>query len=149
MQNISRENAIKLINDIRDTIQKEIDLAEYFETFFLENSVEQNELKTDVQGVTNGFLSEILFVITGYNVEICGEVEKLFPCPCCGLRTLTEVYDPFEGTGYDICPYCNWEDDGTTETNDYRSINRGSIEDYRNNIRKNYNRYYINKWFEK
>ena len=44
-----------------------------------------------------------------------GEREDLFPCPCCGLRTLTERFHPMEGTGYDICPYCNWEDDGTTE----------------------------------
>lgn len=30
-----------------------------------------------------------------------------FPCPCCGERIL-------ESRGmYDICPICDWEDDGT------------------------------------
>jgi hypothetical protein len=31
----------------------------------------------------------------------------LFPCPCCGYRTLEE---PASGT-FDICPICYWEDD--------------------------------------
>ena len=64
---------------------------------------------------------------------------ELFPCPCCGLRTLTETFNPSEGTGYDICPFCNWEDDGTTDIKKYRSINKGSIEDYRKKILKKYN----------
>lgn len=31
-----------------------------------------------------------------------------FQCPCCGCFTLGEV------GGYNICPVCFWEDDGTT-----------------------------------
>jgi hypothetical protein len=31
-----------------------------------------------------------------------------FQCPCCYYFTLDEV------GGYDICPVCFWEDDGTT-----------------------------------
>ncbi|MDE5781345.1 MAG: hypothetical protein K2I03_07670 [Lachnospiraceae bacterium] len=42
------------------------------------------------------------------------------------LIILTEEYNLDEGTGYDICPYCNWEDDGSTDINVYRSVNRGS-----------------------
>lgn len=146
---ISREKAIKLISEIRDIIEKEVELSKYFGNIFIERSEEKIELETDIQGVSNGFLSEILCVIIGYDIEVCGEVERLFPCPCCGLRTLTEIYNPSEGTGYEICPYCNWEDDGTTDIKAYRSINKGSIEDYRKNIQKNYNKYYINKWFQK
>lgn len=65
-----------------------------------------------------------------------GERDGLYPCPCCGLRTLTERFDPMEGTGYDICPYCKWEDDGTTEkdADAYKSINRGSMSDYRKRL---------------
>ena len=48
----------------------------------------------------------------------------------------------------DICPYCNWEDDGTLDANAYRSINRGSIADYRQKIQENFNQYYINKWIK-
>ncbi len=147
--NISRENAIKLISDIRKINKKEIDLKNYFGDDFLENNMEETDLDIEVQGVSNGFLSEILCMVIGQNIEIYGDVEKLFPCPCCGLRTLTEEYNLDEGTGYDICPYCNWEDDGTTDINVYRSVNRGSIEDYRIRIRANYNKYYINKWFDK
>lgn len=149
MLRISRENAIKLIGDIRKVSETDIDLKKYFDVTFFENNMEQTELDIEVQGISNGFLSEILCMITGQNIEIYGDVERLFPCPCCGLRTLTEEYNLDEGTGYDICPYCNWEDDGTTDINAYRSINRGSIADYRNRIRENYNKYYINKWFYK
>lgn len=145
---ISREKAIKLISEIRDIVERKIELSEYFGSVFFESNEEKIELETDIQGVSNGFLSEILCAITGYDIEVCGEVEQLFPCPCCGLRTLTEIYNPIEGTGYEICPYCNWEDDGTTDTKVYRSINKGSIEDYRKNMQKKNNKYYINKWFK-
>ncbi|MBR5007812.1 MAG: hypothetical protein IKY09_02425 [Methanocorpusculum sp.] len=40
-----------------------------------------------------------------------------------------------------------WEDDGTTDVKSIRSINHGSMEDYRNRIQTNINKYYINKWF--
>lgn len=142
--NMSRENAYKLIELIRNYVEKDIDLLGYFEN---NPDVEKTELQVDFLGVSNGFLSEIIHAITGYEVEVYGDVEKLFTCPCCGFKTLTERFDVKEGTGYDICPYCNWEDDGTIETNVYRSINKGSIDDYRNNLKANFNRYYINKWF--
>lgn len=142
---MSRENAYKLIELIHGMIAKEVNLSKY-----LENSpiMEKKELEDVLYGVSNGFLSEVIYAITGYKVEVCGEVEELYPCPCCGFKTLTERFDPKEGTGYDICPYCNWEDDGTTDINSYRSINKGSILDYRNRIRMNFNRYYISKWIK-
>lgn len=146
-KSISREMAIMLIGEMRDVVAKKIELAEYFGNEFLESTEEQTDLETDIQGVSNGFLSEIIHTITGYKMEVCGEVEKMFPCPCCGFRTLTEIYNPNEGTGYEICPYCDWEDDGTKEINVYRSINKGSIEDYRNNMKEKFNKYFINKWF--
>lgn len=149
MLNISRENVIKLISDIRKVVENEIDLKRYFGESFIQNNIERNEVDEEVPGVSNGFLAEMFRTLTGYEIEIYGDVEKLHPCPCCGLRTLTEEYDLLQGTGYDICPYCKWEDDGTTEVNEYRSLNRGSIEDYRDKIRTNVNKYYINKWFEK
>lgn len=148
MKKICREDAIKLIVEIQNTIEKKIDLSKYFSKDPLINGIEEKELDTNFQGVSNGFLSEIIESIIGYKVEVCGNVEVLYPCPCCGFRTLTEIYNPIEGTGYDICSYCNWEDDGTTDANSYRSINRGSMADYRQRIQKNFNRYYINKWIK-
>lgn len=144
MKNITvkREAIYKLIEEIRDIISKE-DLSIYLGDCLKE---EKAELEIDLLGVSNGFLSEVIRTITGYEVEVCGEVENLFPCPCCGYKTLTEYFNPKEGTGYEICPYCNWEDDGTTDMNSYRSINKGSILDYRGKIRANPNRYYRDKW---
>lgn len=44
----------------------------------------------DFWGVSNGYLLEMAHAITGYEAEVCGEVEFLFSCPCCGYQTLTE-----------------------------------------------------------
>lgn len=38
--------------------------------------------------------------------EVIGDM-KLIACPCCGANTLSERH------GWDICPVCDWEDDGT------------------------------------
>lgn len=140
---IKREKAFELIEEIRGFVNK-TDLAKYLG----EIKEEQTELEIDLLGVSNGFLSEIIHTITGYYVEVCGEVEDLFPCPCCGYKTLTECYNPKEGTGYDICPYCNWEDDGTTDINIYRSVNKGTMLEYRYKIHANPNKYYQNKWLK-
>ncbi|EPH6925283.1 TPA: CPCC family cysteine-rich protein [Proteus mirabilis] len=32
-------------------------------------------------------------------------IEDLYPCPCCGNKTISELGD------YEICPVCGWEDD--------------------------------------
>jgi len=43
-----------------------------------------------------------------YDVEtIEGEIANVFSCPCCGRDSLPERH------GWDICPICWWEDDGT------------------------------------
>lgn len=63
---------------------------------------------------------------------------KLYKCPCCGYNTLTEEFNPKNGTGYDICPLCGWEDDGTIDVNSVRSINGGSISDYRKRLSLNF-----------
>ena len=146
MNSISREKILKLINEIKDIVKKEIDVSVYLEGDSAKNNTERDEEILDFQGVSNGFLSAITYVITGYEIEVIGEVEELFHCPCCRYKTLTEIYNVDEGTGYDICPHCNWEDDGTIDINLYSSVNRGSIVDCRNKIHENSNIYYINKW---
>ena len=54
-----------------------MELSKYFGSVFLDNDEEKIELETDIQGVSNGFLSEILCAITGYDIEVCGKVEEL------------------------------------------------------------------------
>ncbi len=141
---ITREKAFKLIKLIQDIVNTR-DLSMYLGDYLTKEKV---EFEVNLSGVSNGFLSEVIRTITGYEVEVYGEVEELFPCPCCGFKTLTERFDLKEGTGYDICPYCGWEDDGTTDIESYRSINRGRILDYRNKISNNANKYYLNKWLK-
>ena len=142
---MKRKQVYELLKLMRNIVDQEMDFSNFFERY---SNDERTDLEDDLIGVSNGFLSEIVHAITGYEIEVQGEVEDLFVCPCCGFKTLTERFDPKEGTGYDICPYCNWEDDGTTDIKLYRSINKGSISDYRNRLHENANRYYINKWMK-
>ena len=145
MIKIHRSNVIRLLCEIREMIYKNLDLKVYFGDVYLSNKIEQTDLEVFCYGVSNGFLSELVHAILGCEVEIIGDAEKLLPCPCCGYKTLTEQYDVDEGTGYDICPYCNWEDDGTIDNNIISSVNNGSILDYRKRLQLNPNKYYIDK----
>ena len=104
------------------------------------------ELHDAFDGVSNGYMSEVYESITGEKAEVIGEVTKLFKCPCCLHNTLTEQYNLELGEGYDICRYCKWEDDGTTDIYSVRSINNGSIADYRKRIANNSNFYLREKW---
>ena len=52
-----------------------------------------------------------------------------FQCPCCAHFTLDEV------GGYDICPVCFWEDDGTSGEHGF-SPNGIPLEDARINYLK-------------
>ena len=62
--------------------------------------------------------------------EITGEPTSLLACPCCQYRTLTN-----QGA-YDICPVCFWEDDGSTEPDDYSSPNHMSVAQGQSNFAK-------------
>lgn len=58
-----------------------------------------------------------------------GEVEPLLPCPCCRYLTLEEL------GGYDICPVCFWEDDGTDDPRRVSGCNGLTLEAARANFR--------------
>ena len=134
---LKREEVARLIDYIRNMISENNELSS---CIHIDNEYEINDL---VYGISNEYLSSLVETITGCKVEVTGEVEELYKCPCCGYNTLTEKFNIDEGTGYDICPFCGWEDDGTTDINEYRSINRGSMTDYRKKITANR---IINKW---
>lgn len=116
-----------------------------YETQNLESEI-FDKITYELIGCSNGFLTEFYLTLTGEKVEVVGESPKLFSCPCCGFQTLSEIYDVQKGTGYDICRYCQWEDDGTVDVNKSSSVNRGSISDYRQHILENSNFFYKGKW---
>lgn len=106
-------------------------------------------LQEKYSGVTNGFLSDVYDLLSGDLVEFEGDVEDLYQCPCCGYKTLNEIYNPELGTGYDICAVCRWEDDGTIDIDKYSGVNKGSISDYREKIKANPNCYYRERYKNK
>lgn len=136
---LNRQDVNKIIEAIRHIWNKNEELSKIFRI------ADEHENSDAIYGISNEYLSEFLETLIGNKVDVVGTVEQLYCCPCCGYKTLTEEYDAVEGTGYDICPLCGWEDDGTKDVNSYRSINRGSIEDYRKRLST---RNISNKWLK-
>ena len=136
---LKREEVARLIDYLRTQL---VEYEELSSIINIDNECEVNDL---VYGLSNEYLSSLIETISGCKVEVIGEVEKLYKCPCCGYNTLTEVFNPDEGTGYDVCPFCGWEDDGTTDIYEYRSVNKGSMTDYRKRITANN---ITNKWLK-
>lgn len=139
---MTRKNVFVLIELMRNFLDTQVDVSMYLEKDFDKRWLEKNEeVECDFIGVTNGFLAQVIHAITGYKVEVIGEIEdEMYTCPCCGYKSLTEM------AAYDICSYCFWEDDGTVDIHARRAVNHGSIEDYRKKIKMNPNKYYINKY---
>ena len=73
------------------------------------------------RGVTNEFLSQSISIVTKTAYKVIGELEVLYLCPCCSHYTLDSVGE------YDICPLCKWEDDLTTELDDYSAPNDSTL----------------------
>lgn len=150
---ISRDEVLKMLARCRLTFNNKDQLDDLLEY----SDVSDEDLEKEVllaltehyKGVSNGYLSEIYEAITGSRIEVVGKVYELFKCPCCYRNTLTELYDIEKGTGYDICDYCGWEDDGTTDVDINSSVNKGSITEYRNRVRNNPNFYIREKWLTK
>jgi len=88
----------------------------------------------DFRGAPNKFVANYIKETFGENVVVTGKQEDLLPCPCCGARSLTELYDRKCGTGYDICEHCGWEDDGTVDLKQNSSVNKGTMLDYRRKL---------------
>jgi hypothetical protein len=66
------------------------------------------------------------------NLGVAGDVEGiaelLEPCPCCDYRTLSGP------GGYDICPVCFWEDDGTSNLDSHSGPNHRTLREARKNF---------------
>lgn len=151
MKTVLRHDAIEIIKIVRQLIDSNTEIQIYLNDLSANIDFSKNkEDEVDIicQGVSNGFIAEIIQIISGHLVEVVGNVEELYKCPCCGYKTLTEKYNTMEGTGYDICPYCEWEDDGTLNNNSYSSVNRGTILDYQRRMQIDQNKYYIDKWYK-
>jgi hypothetical protein len=143
-QQISRADAIRIISRAREAVCEPTLLRDLMDDW--EAPTVFDALLGQYAGVGNGFLSQLCEAITGLRLEVTGDPETRLPCPCCQRRTLTEVYDPAAGTGYDICDHCGWEDDGTSTDERHSSINRGSMAEYRERMMRESNYHDCRKW---
>ena len=79
-------------------------------------------------GVRNEYLAKRLASL-GHDIEaVEGDVEALCTCPCCDFRTLSTR------GGYEICPVCQWEDDGGREPDRLSSPNHMTLREGRSNF---------------
>lgn len=86
-------------------------------------------LRESYKGVFNSYLQGQTAKL-GRNEAVVGELEELHPCPCCGYRTLDER------GGYDICPVCFWEDDGTSDVDRHSGPNHMTLREARANFQR-------------
>lgn len=154
MKQLNRNEVFLIISEfifLKKTTEELFDYLELIEP--VENYSEdflKNELLNFIieknKGVSNGYLSDLYKLLIGENIEVIGNVDDMYPCNCCGYKTLSEKYG-IDG-GYDICDYCGWEDDGTVNPYEYSSVNQCSIDDKRTYMTLNHNLFYKVKWLK-
>ncbi len=85
-------------------------------------------LRWEYLGVTNEYICAELEKVGYSTVTVTGGPEPLLPCPCCGYRTIEVRGD------YEICPVCNWEDDGNRDPHRHSSANGLTLGQARRNF---------------
>lgn len=91
----------------------------------------------------NDFIAELYEFLFQCPVSVFGSRTELIACKCCGFETLEEA------GGYNICKWCGWEDDGTTDPCLKVSINRGSMNDYRDKLKASNRLSLFHRWHHK
>lgn len=114
--------------------QLRLELAENDEPLFSAIDVRYNPLLIAAiahgyQCVSNEYISNRMYQITGQHFEIQGEFEPLNSCPCCNYQTLK-----LRGE-YLVCPVCYWEDDGCNEVDAFSHVNRMTLREARENFK--------------
>ncbi len=97
---------------------------------FDENEVLRNYIKISIALFSNKYLEEFLSENLNTSIKIDGLEPTLFPCPCCGYKSLTNRGE------YDICMVCYWEDDGTTRDEDDSAANKMTLASAKENFKK-------------
>lgn len=154
MKQIHRNQVFFIIADFMLFSKSHQEIFDFLEMMVIPENLTEVYLKNEIcnflnethKGVSNGYLSEVYFTLTGERVEVIGVVELLYACNCCGFKTLSEKYGIDDG-GYAICDYCGWEDDGTIDSGVRSSVNRCSMEEKRGKLLKNSNYFYKEKWY--
>jgi len=147
---VHRSEVMELIAKVRASVMDSREVREFLEDYHQDPGTPERALPKALSdyyaGVTNGYLSEIYEALAGTHAEVIGETLALLPCPCCHLRTLHELFNAANGTGYDVRLYCRWEDDGTSDPSARSGANSGSMEDYRRRLASSPNYFYRASW---
>jgi hypothetical protein len=143
-QSLHRTDAIRLISQAREAVCERSRLQAFVDDYAAGSVFEA--LLDAYAGVSNGFLSQACEAISGTRYLVVGDPEIRYKCPCCNRLTLSEEYNQEAGTGYDVCDYCGWEDDGTTDDSVISSVNHGTMCEYRERVADEANEACCEKW---
>ncbi len=149
---VPRAEVFKLIAAVRADVAHEADLKDFLLDMHQDSGntspqAVQEAVSDCYAGTSNGFLALVYELLTGRRVEVTGEPQNLFECPCCGFKTLDELLGAGDG-GWDICRVCGWEEEGTRERDKHVSVNRGSMNQYMQRVQENPNVYYTLPWLK-
>jgi len=130
---ISLSSFIKFINLDEDELYKikEVVLSEFDDNKVKEwiaNRHIRRYILIIMSIYSNGYLKYFLEKHLTQVVQIYGNPPLLYPCRCCGYKTLEEKDEYF------ICKVCHWEDDGIRDENIYSDANRMTLRQARNNF---------------
>jgi ferredoxin-thioredoxin reductase catalytic subunit len=79
---------------------------------------------TSYIGVKNDYLTSKIHDVLHIDILITDDEDySLSTCPCCKYKTITERGD------YEICPVCDWEDDGSEDLKSYSHVNHMTLEE--------------------
>lgn len=92
------------------------------------NSILLDKIITELIGVSNLYISKNLQYKGVCGLSVYGDKEELVFCRCCGYKTLKER------GGYEICRVCDWEDDGSYNSQSYSSVNQLFLPEARSNF---------------
>lgn len=150
---VDRRHVIEVLARARLAVGDSNSISELLMDYHRDPALPQSELPEALMdcydGVSNGYLSDLYEALTGRRVEVLGKPAQLMPCRCCSRNTLHESFDVTRGTGYDICSFCGWEDDGTSDKGTPSSANSGTLAEYRARLEGEPNFYYRDKWFRR
>ena len=93
-------------------------------------------------GVTNEYLHKELSSNGFGDYEVVGTIEQMQVCPCCLYHTLKERCN------FDICPLCDWEDNGIEELDVYSGPNHMTLRQAKERFAANAGKLDLRKWLK-
>lgn len=85
-------------------------------------------LRAQYFGVRNEWIRNALLTRVGIDVNVIGQAERMYRCPCCSYFSLSREKE------HAICRVCYWQDDGTHADSELSSANGMTLGEGKSNF---------------